>query len=95
MSHLLLLLLLQVIKMLVIVVTLFGLCWFPLHLFTIIVDFNPQLRSEGQATTSDLISTVFIAVHWLAMSNSFVNPIIYSFLNDSFRVRHNTTSIVF
>ena len=88
-----LLVLLQVIKMLVIVVTLFGLCWFPLHLFTIIADFNPQLRSEGKSQTSDVISTVYIAIHWLAMSNSFVNPIVYSFLNDSFRVRHDVTAM--
>ena len=29
---------------------------------------------------------MYYTVHWLAMSNSFVNPIIYGFLNDSFRV---------
>lgn len=27
-----------------------------------------------------------IAVHWLSMSNSFVNPVIYCFMSDNFRV---------
>jgi len=33
----------QVIKMLVVVVALFGVCWLPLHAFMLVIDFNPQL----------------------------------------------------
>jgi len=29
---------------------------------------------------------IYMTVHWLAMSNSFVNPLIYGFLNNEFRV---------
>jgi len=72
--------------MLVIVVTLFAVCWLPLHIFTLVMDFNPQLNSEGQPEPSSAGVAIYTAVHWLAMSNSFVNPIIYGFLNDSFRV---------
>ena len=79
-------LVLQVIKMLMVVVTLFAVCWLPLHLFTITLDFVPSLRSEDQPEASSVIVAIYTTVHWLAMSNSFVNPIIYGFLNDSFRV---------
>jgi leucokinin receptor len=80
------LLLLQVIKMLIVVVTLFAVCWLPLHVFIVVLDFVPQLRSEDQPEASSIVIAVYTTVHWLAMSNSFVNPIVYGFLNDSFRV---------
>jgi len=38
---------------------------------------------------------VYSAVHWLAMSNSCVNPIIYGFLHDSFRVRQHPISLTY
>jgi len=72
--------------MLMVVVTLFALCWLPLHGFNIILDFVPQLRNEDQPEASRVVVAIYTTVHWLAMSNSFVNPIIYGFLNDSFRV---------
>jgi len=73
--------------MLIVVVTLFAVCWLPLHLFNILLDFVPQLRNEDQPEASSIVAAFYITAHWLAMSNSFVNPIIYGFLNDSFRVR--------
>jgi len=72
--------------MLIVVVTLFGVCWLPLHAFIIILDFVPQLRNEDQPEASGFVIAVYTTVHWLAMSNSFVNPIVYGFMNDSFRV---------
>lgn len=36
----------------------------------------------------DKLFVIYMAVHWLAMSNSFVNPVIYGFLNDGFRVSY-------
>ena len=77
---------LQVIKMLVIVVLLFGLCWLPLHVFILVIDFNPELTNYSSTEQEKFFIAVYYSVHWLAMSNSFVNPIIYGFLNDSFRV---------
>jgi len=72
--------------MLIVVVTLFAVCWLPLHVFNITLDFVPHLRSEDQPEASSIVAAIFTTAHWLAMSNSFVNPIIYGFLNDSFRV---------
>ncbi|XP_013420643.1 QRFP-like peptide receptor [Lingula anatina] len=72
----------KVIKMLLTIVALFGICWLPLHLFIQILDFAPYLYSVESAPILDIS---FYCVHWLAMSNSFQNPIIYGFLNDSFQ----------
>ncbi|XP_062607908.1 substance-K receptor-like [Saccostrea cucullata] len=69
----------KVVKMLVIVVTIFGVCWLPLHVFTLVRDFHPSTYHDR------LELGLYLGVHWLAMSNSFANPIIYSFTNDSFR----------
>ncbi|XP_064633972.1 RYamide receptor-like isoform X2 [Lineus longissimus] len=73
----------KVIKMLVVVVVLFGICWLPLHLFMILLDFvfDPSYAKQQ----GEILQPLYFAFHWLAMSNSFVNPIIYGFMNDSFR----------
>jgi len=77
--------------MLVVVVVLFGVCWLPLHAFMLVIDFNPQLTDYKTAAQKRFFIALYYCVHWLAMSNSFVNPIIYGFLNDSFRVRRRRT----
>ena len=75
--------------MLVFVVALFAICWLPLHVFILVLDFNPQLYPLDQPEARNFFIAIYYTVHWLAMSNSFVNPIIYGFLNDSFRVCHS------
>ena len=72
--------------MLVIVVTIFGLCWLPLHVFTLVVDFQPEVLEYDTQAEERLLLGIYLGVHWLAMSNSFANPMIYSFTNDNFRV---------
>ena len=72
--------------MLVIVVVLFGMCWLPLHTFFLVLDFNPHLMIDQTPEQEKFFVALYYSVHWFAMSNSFVNPIIYGFLNDSFRV---------
>ena len=73
--------------MLVVVVVLFGICWLPLHTFILVLDFNPKFTQNPTPEAEEFMVGIYYTVHWLAMSNSFVNPIIYGFLNDSFRVR--------
>lgn len=73
----------KIVKMLVTIVALFGLCWLPLHAFFLTVDFNPSLISNMQLRKP--IQLIYFVVHWIAMSNSFVNPIIYVFMNSNFR----------
>lgn len=72
----------QVVKMLVIVVVMFGICWLPLHLFNLMGDFTEVFKDVPHQQKLAL----FLGAHWLAMSNSFANPIIYGFTNETFRV---------
>ena len=77
----------QVLKMALMVVIMFALCWLPLHLFTIILDFNPHLLNYIKSLKDEQIFVaVFYICHWLAMVNSFTNPIIFAFLHGNFRV---------
>ncbi|KAI8521546.1 Serpentine type 7TM GPCR chemoreceptor Srsx [Branchiostoma belcheri] len=69
------------VKMIIILVGLFAVCWLPIHIFSIVLDFYPDVILSSRQT----VMVFFFCSHWLAMSHSFVNPIIYGFLNDSFR----------
>lgn len=77
---------LQIVKMLVIVVAVFGLCWLPIHVFTLILDFKPEILHYETMDDAMALMTFYLSVHWLAMSNSFANPLIYGFTNANFRV---------
>ncbi|GFY41249.1 probable G-protein coupled receptor 83 [Trichonephila inaurata madagascariensis] len=71
----------KTIKMLVVVVILFALCWLPLNIFNLLREFN--LSQGFHRSVSH--STVFFICHWLAMSSVCYNPFIYCWLNDNFR----------
>ncbi|CAH1782668.1 unnamed protein product [Owenia fusiformis] len=69
----------KTIKMLIMVVLIFALCWMPLNLYHILTDFhhdNYRFRHN---------STAFFVCHWIAMSSVGYNPFIYCWLNDTFR----------
>ncbi|XP_070543810.1 substance-P receptor-like [Ptychodera flava] len=74
----------KVIKMLIVVVLMFTLCWLPLQVFNLIERLSPYMF--GDLDRQDMLRKVNACVLWVAMSNSFMNPIIYTFLNDAFRV---------
>ncbi|KGL90158.1 putative G-protein coupled receptor 83, partial [Charadrius vociferus] len=65
----------KTIKMLMLVVILFAVCWFPLNCYVIL------LSSQTIHTNNAL----YFAFHWFAMSSTCYNPFIYCWLNDSFR----------
>ncbi|GIX93934.1 probable G-protein coupled receptor 83 [Caerostris darwini] len=71
----------KTIKMLVLVVILFAICWLPLNTFNIMREFNVTILMQKSVTHS----TVFFICHWLAMSSVCYNPFIYCWLNDNFR----------
>ncbi|GAU95034.1 hypothetical protein RvY_06719-2 [Ramazzottius varieornatus] len=78
----------RVVKMLVVIVLVFAICWFPLHLFFLAIDFLPEsIRQWREELDEQSFTYTFLAIHFLAMSSSYVNPIIYSFMNQNFRVR--------
>ncbi|KFO61510.1 putative G-protein coupled receptor 83, partial [Corvus brachyrhynchos] len=65
----------KTIKMLMLVVILFAVCWFPLNCYVLL------LSSQTIHTNNAL----YFAFHWFAMSSTCYNPFIYCWLNDSFR----------
>lgn len=63
--------------MLIIVVFLFGICWFPLQLYNI-------LHVTWEAVDNyKYINILWFCCDWLAMSNSCYNPFIYGIYNVS------------
>uniref|UniRef100_A0A8D3D3F8 Neuromedin-K receptor n=1 Tax=Scophthalmus maximus TaxID=52904 RepID=A0A8D3D3F8_SCOMX len=69
----------KVVKMMIIVVVTFALCWLPYHVYFIVMGLNKRLNKKKY------IQQVYLSVLWLAMSSTMYNPIIYCCLNSRFR----------
>ncbi|CAG9785054.1 unnamed protein product [Diatraea saccharalis] len=69
----------KVIKMLVLVVALFALCWLPLQSYMLLQSFFPSINEYKY------INVIFFCFDWLAMSNSCYNPFIYAIYNEKFK----------
>ncbi|XP_051896923.1 substance-P receptor-like [Pristis pectinata] len=69
----------RVVKMMIVVVTTFAVCWLPFHIYFLLSLFHPEIYQEKY------IQQVYLAIFWLAMSSTMYNPIIYCCLNDRFR----------
>ncbi|XP_033480835.2 neuromedin-K receptor [Epinephelus lanceolatus] len=69
----------KVVKMMIIVVVTFALCWLPYHVYFIVTGLNKRLSRWKY------IQQVYLSVLWLAMSSTMYNPIIYCCLNSRFR----------
>lgn len=71
----------MVIKMLILVTLLFMLSWLPLWTLMMMTDYAKLNKNQ-----LDLLSSyIFPFAHWLAFSNSSVNPIIYGYFNENFK----------
>uniref|UniRef100_A0A3B5LT52 Tachykinin receptor 3-like n=1 Tax=Xiphophorus couchianus TaxID=32473 RepID=A0A3B5LT52_9TELE len=69
----------KVVKMMLIVVVTFALCWLPYHVYFIVTGLNKRLIKWKY------IQQIYLSVLWLAMSSTMYNPIIYCCLNSRFR----------
>ncbi|KAG8183874.1 hypothetical protein JTE90_005336 [Oedothorax gibbosus] len=69
----------RVVHMLIAIVVLFGVCWLPYHVYFLYVYHHQD------AVVSDSIQHVYLAIYWLAMSNSCYNPVVYYWMNARFR----------
>ncbi|XP_066300256.1 neuropeptide FF receptor 2-like [Branchiostoma lanceolatum] len=72
---------LEVIKMLVIVVILFTVCWMPYHVVSFVADFGALTREQKNA----VFVYAYPIVRWLGYCNSCMNPIVYGYCNKNFR----------
>lgn len=70
----------KVIKMCAVVVFMFGVCWFPMQLYTNIL--HPYLN---RIFDQKYMPHFYFAFHLMAMSNSCVNPFIYGIMSSKFR----------
>uniref|UniRef100_A0A8C8SBK5 Neuropeptide FF receptor 1 n=1 Tax=Pelusios castaneus TaxID=367368 RepID=A0A8C8SBK5_9SAUR len=71
----------KVIKMLILVAMLFMLSWLPLWTLMLFTDY-----AKLEDDQIDLLTGyIFPFAHWLAFSNSSINPIIYGYFNENFK----------
>ena len=75
----------QVVKMLITIVILFALCWLPIHIFNFMVWFYPPQVGGSEAKYMTYVFTYFFC-HFLSMSHSFINPFVYGFMSENFKV---------
>lgn len=71
----------KVIKMLSMVALLFMLSWLPLWTLLLLTDYGDLHKDQLELLTGYF----FPFAHWLAFSNSSVNPIIYGYYNENFK----------
>lgn len=70
----------KVIKMCFVVVIMFGVCWFPLQLYT-----NILYPYFDTFVPHEYVPHVYFTFHLMAVSNSCVNPAIYGVMSSKFR----------
>ncbi|XP_068625597.1 tachykinin-like peptides receptor 86C [Battus philenor] len=70
----------KVVRMFVLVVMVFALCWLPYHAYFVLVYHHQPLASAPFA------QHIYLAFYWLAMANSMFNPLIYYWMSNKFRV---------
>nr|QRN45461.1 allatostatin-A receptor [Carausius morosus] len=68
----------RVTRMVVVVVAIFAVCWFPIQMILV-------LKSVDRYEITNTSVMVQIVSHVLAYMNSCVNPILYAFLSENFR----------
>ncbi|KAG5325576.1 OX2R protein, partial [Pseudoatta argentina] len=71
-------------KMLVAVVITFAICFFPVHLLSI-------LRCTMALPSNQWTIAISLIAHWLCYFNSAVNPVIYNFMSGKFRKEFRRT----
>ncbi|KAG8179382.1 hypothetical protein JTE90_022086 [Oedothorax gibbosus] len=69
----------KVVHMLVAIMLLFAFCWLPYHIYFLYTYYNAEVIHAR------FIQHVYLAIYWLAMSNSCYNPIVYYVMNSRFR----------
>ena len=59
--------------MFAVIITVFGICWLPYHVYFIYSYHNPEIMRFPH------IKNIYLGFYWLAMANCALNPIVSSF----------------
>uniref|UniRef100_A0A0C9QZ06 NepYr protein n=1 Tax=Fopius arisanus TaxID=64838 RepID=A0A0C9QZ06_9HYME len=70
----------MMIKMMMTVVIAFTICWLPFNVLTLVLDNNESINSWRG------LPFAWTALHWLSMSHSCYNPVIYCWMSGKFRL---------
>nr|CAD7427242.1 unnamed protein product [Timema monikensis] len=70
----------KVVRMFIMVVCIFALCWLPYHGFFIYAYHN------NDVTRTSYVQHMYLTFYWFAMANAMVNPAIYYWMNVRFRL---------
>lgn len=75
--------------MLVAVVILYAVLWLPMNVFQLCLNLLCYQGTQYQKFCAHpiLIKLLYITAHFLTVSNTAINPIIYGFTNNRFRVK--------
>ncbi|KAJ8683833.1 hypothetical protein QAD02_019625 [Eretmocerus hayati] len=66
-------------RMLIAMVVVFAVCWMPLNLCNIVIDFNTEIENWRY------YKAFFFIAHLIAMSSTCYNPFLYAWLNENFK----------
>ncbi|XP_059472152.1 tachykinin-like peptides receptor 86C isoform X2 [Neocloeon triangulifer] len=69
----------RVVRMFLVVVTIFAVCWLPYHGYFIYAYHFREIAA------SSYVQHLYLAFYWLAMANAMVNPLVYYCMNHRFR----------
>jgi 7 transmembrane receptor (rhodopsin family) len=79
---------LKAFKISVAIVVSFVVCWLPLQTFMLLYYLVPAVReAPASRAQRSAYGAAYFACHYLACANSFLNPLLYCFMNKNFRVR--------
>uniref|UniRef100_A0A7E5A1H7 G_PROTEIN_RECEP_F1_2 domain-containing protein n=1 Tax=Panagrellus redivivus TaxID=6233 RepID=A0A7E5A1H7_PANRE len=69
----------KLLRMLITMVLVFGVCWLPLNTLNVMRDF------VGHAPLQPYFTMAYIGAHMISMLGTAFNPILYAWMNDNFR----------